>query len=157
MSYLPAVFLSIDYLLMHYQLHHIVSLSKMGKANGRIGCISDKTAAMGMRTFFWCVLAFYVIFETVSMVTFYEGITNKSYHGWQVSASTGIFILFCNLSLTLLYCKLAGLPWISTAHYKSVGRLFVTSVIWSCAMFIKLFINTYNLENNKDATTASIL
>ena len=66
----------------------------------------------------------------------------------QIIIVTGLLIVFLNISMLILYCKYAGLPYISQTHYRNVVHVSLVALYWTFAFLVKLASSPFESNNS---------
>lgn len=69
---------------------------------------------------------------------------NVSQHNFelQLSIITGFLMLCFNISMIVIYCRYAGMPYKSQQHYDNMKHIGFVSVYWTFAFILK-FITAF--------------
>ena len=65
----------------------------------------------------------------------------------QFSSASGFIVFSLNVSMIVLYCKYAGMPYLSREHYKAMKHLGIVVAIWTVAYITKITTVHYNKFN----------
>ena len=70
-------------------------------------------------------------------VLFFRSYISKEHFEIQLSVATGVIIITINISMIALYCRYAGMPYISDKHYQGVKHVGYVVAYWSMAFVLK--------------------
>lgn len=104
----------------------------------QVNKMSKKRALHILKTALWIFVSLFVMVQGVLVLgVLFAGLDPLNYE-IQLIVITGFLILLLNISMIVFYCKYAGMPYISHAHYKNVVHVGLVALYWTFAFLVKL-------------------
>ena len=85
----------------------------------------------------WITTGLFVALQLLLMVGVLFDLLEKSIFELQLSVVSGVIMVSLNVSMIVLYCRYAGMPYISMGHYKGVKHVGFVVAYWSLAFVAK--------------------
>lgn len=150
LQYVPTIMLTIQFMVLYFQIERLFVLSKIQSSSQMQNKITQAQMIKYIKIISWITMGFFFVIESVLILGILFNYVEKESFEIQISVITLFFIFLLNISMLVIYCKYAGMPYKSQQHTNNIKHCFFIQFYWSLALIFKeisVFINSFDIDN----------
>lgn len=132
--------MTLQYMLLYFQMENLFIKAKIQVSNRarQTNKMSLQKAIFLLKAALWIFVGTYILVQGALILGVLFFRLDPMIYQLQIIIVTGLLIIFLNISMLVLYCKYAGLPYISPTHYRNVVHVSLVALYWTFAFLVKL-------------------